>query len=362
MALIERLGLRPYALHLRRPWASARGVLDERRGWLVWVEAGGLIGYGDCAPLPEAGTESPAAALAMLEYWARACVGCDPERLLAEIDPPDETAQGDTPAAHYALACALADLLSQRQGLSLRYWLNPKAQAHVAVNAALGPVAQVKADQLAACIQRGLRVIKLKVGVAALDIELAALSRVRNAHPTDPSPQPPTRPLLRLDANGAWGFAQAQRFIEAVARLHLPIESLEEPLAEPDPIRLAELQSQAPFALALDESLSTRLASCDPRALGVRRLVLKPAAIGGLRRTLALARHAEGSGIEVVITSLIDSAAGLWPTAQLAGALASPLAHGLMTSDWLARDLGAPPVIQDGWLVLGERPGSGFTP
>ncbi|QIK39139.1 o-succinylbenzoate synthase [Caldichromatium japonicum] len=363
--MIERLELRPYALPLRRPWASAHGAIRLRRGLLVRVEAKGLIGYGDCAPLPEAGTEPLVAASAMLERWAHAFVGCDPEQLLTEIDPLDETAHAigctppkeRTPAAHYALACALADLLSQQRGICLRCWLNPAACARIAVNAALGPVAQVDAAQLADCIRRGLRVIKLKVGIAPLEDELAVLRALERAI----EPGLADRLVLRLDANGAWGLAQAHRFIEATARLRLPIESLEEPLADPDPLRLAELQSQAPFALALDESLIARFAGCDPRALGVRRLVLKPAAIGGLRRTLALARHTQGSSLEVVITSLIDSAAGLWPTAQLAGALANPLAHGLGTGAWLARDLGTPPLIQDGWMALGDRPGSGFS-
>ncbi len=376
MGLIERLGFKPYSLPLRRPWASAQGVLRERRGWLVWAEADGFIGYGDCAPLSEAGTEAADAAAAVLERLPRALAGCDLERLFAELDPLDlaesprplpvrvTRAEGQTPAAHYALACALADLLSQIQGISLRHLLNPAASARVAVNAMLGAAARIEAAELTACIQRGLRVIKLKVGVDPLKTELAALAAAGRALdspcPADRAGQ--TRPLLRLDANGAWGFEQARRLIEESVRLHLPIESLEEPLAEPDPVRLAELQSQAPFALALDESLNTHLRGLDPIQLGVRRLVLKPAVIGGLRQTLALAWHAQRAGLEVVLTSLIDSAAGLWPTAQLAGALANPLAHGLGTGEWLAWDLGVPPAIQAGWIGLPRQPGSGFRP
>jgi O-succinylbenzoate synthase len=60
--LIERVDLVPYRLPLARVWASARGNFRERRGWLVSVRCGDLRGYGDCAPLPEAGTETAEAA------------------------------------------------------------------------------------------------------------------------------------------------------------------------------------------------------------------------------------------------------------------------------------------------------------
>jgi L-alanine-DL-glutamate epimerase-like enolase superfamily enzyme len=159
---------------------------------------------------------------------------------------------------------------------------------------------------------QGFRVLKLKVGVETPMSELESLAALARHPSVD------TDVRLRLDANGAWSFDQARWLIERLARLRLPIESIEEPLAEPTPERLDELQALAPFPLALDESLPTRFAAVDPSQLGVRRLVLKPAALGGLHRTLALARRAQDASIEVVVTSLVESAAGLWPTAQLA--------------------------------------------
>jgi hypothetical protein len=64
----------------------------------------------------------------------------------------------------------------------------------------------------------------------------------------------------------------------------------------------------------------------------------------------------------VVLTSVIDSAAGLWATAQLAAACASPIPHGLATAEWLATDLGIAPQPQRGQLILPLTPGSGFSP
>lgn len=352
--MIERAGFRPYDLQLRHAWGSARGGFARRCGWLVWVEADGLIGYGDCAPLPAAGTESHEAAGAALERLVSRLPGQEIETLLVALDAESDTAA--TPAARFALDCALADLASRRRGLSLRHWLAPEAVDRLAVNAMLGTLGKVHGEALADSQAQGFRVLKLKVGVETPTSDLESLVALVQ------HPSVGTDVRLRLDANGAWSFDQARRFIERLIRNRLPIESIEEPLAEPTLERLAELQALAPFPLALDESLPTRFAALDPAQLGVRRLVLKPAALGGLNRTLTLARRAQEAGIEVVVTSLIESAAGLWPTAQLAGAIASPIAHGLATADWLTADLGQAPQPRSGWIELPDRPGSGFVP
>jgi len=352
--VIERAGIRPYDLPLRRAWGSARGGFARRRGWLVRVEANGLTGHGDCAPLPAAGTESHEAAGAALERLIARLPGQDVETCLAALDVDDTLAA--TPAVRFALECALADLAGQGSNLSLRHWLAPGAVDRIAVNTMLGTLATVRDADLTTVQAQGFRVFKLKVGVGTPASELESLTTLVRR------PRLPNGFSLRLDANGAWSFDRARRIIERLVRLQLPIESIEEPLEEPTPERLAELQALAPFPLALDESLPARFAALDPARLGVRRLVLKPAALGGLRRTLDLARRAQAAGSEVVVTSLVESAAGLWPTAQLAGAIASPIPQGLATADWLAADLGPAPYIHGGRLGLTDRPGSGFVP
>ncbi|ADC61572.1 o-succinylbenzoate synthase [Allochromatium vinosum] len=364
--MIEHAGFRPYELPLRHAWNSARGGFAQRCGWLVWVEADGLTGYGDCAPLPAAGTETHEAAGAALARLTASLPGQDVATGLAALDADGDTSE--TPAARFALECALTDLASRHQGLSLRDWLAPDSApiARISVNAMLGPLGTVRGEDLVTRHAQGFRVLKLKVGVETPASDLDALIALM---------RPPLVGAgldvgLRLDANGAWSFDQARRLIERLIQLRLPIESIEEPLTEPTPERLAALQALAPFPLALDESLparfathdTSRLAGTDPAQFGVRRLVLKPAALGGLRRTLELARRAQAAGIEVVVTSLVESAAGLWPTAQLAGAIASPIPQGLATADWLAADLGRAPRPCAGRLELPDRSGSGFVP
>jgi L-alanine-DL-glutamate epimerase-like enolase superfamily enzyme len=88
--------------------------------------------------------------------------------------------------------------------------------------------------------------------------------------------------------------------------------------------------------------------------------VIKPAVLGGVATTLGVAERLGCLGIEIVITGILDSAAGLWATTQVAAAVDSPLAHGLATGTWLAQDLGPPPAPRAGRLHLPDCPGSGF--
>lgn len=355
--MITAIALSPYRLPLRRPWCSARGAVGERLGWLVGCEADGLVGYGDCAPLPAAGTEDRAAAWGWLSAWRETALGRTPCAALMELEGTDGDGKGGAaPAARYAAECALADLAAQAAGVPLARWLAPgtelDAQPSVPVNAALGPLAEVTGAGLADCATEGYLVFKVKVGLAGLRSELRQIEDLASSLP------PGGR--LRLDANGAWTLAEAQR---AVAALNaLPIEALEEPLGDPAPANLGALQGLAGFPLALDESLTRPGTVWDLHDLPVRRLVLKPAGLGGLRRTLALAGTAARAGIEVVVTSLIESAAGLWPTVQLAAAIGSPIPQGLATAAWLARDLGGPPRPRAGRLEIPRVPGGGFRP
>ena len=89
---LEAIGIRPYALPLRQPWTSAHGTRTERRGWLLQVQAAGVRGYGDCAPLPEAGTEAEAVAEVALRLWQSRLPG---QSLAALLDPCRQSPYGE---------------------------------------------------------------------------------------------------------------------------------------------------------------------------------------------------------------------------------------------------------------------------
>jgi o-succinylbenzoate synthase len=346
---IETVLLHPYCLPLRRPWTTARGRMLVREGWLVVASCAGIRGYGDCAPLPEAGTEFPETAWHALRVWRDRLPGQSIPQALESLSGTS----GHAPAAAYSMECALLDLESRLQGLPLHGLLNREATNSVPVNGALGPLDTLAESDLRQAAADGFRVLKIKVGVRDPRVELQGLRTLANSLPVGLT--------LRLDSNGAWDLSTATRMIGDLAGL--PIECIEEPLTVPDPEALAGLQSCAGFPLALDESLPRLLADgLDLARFPVRRAVLKPAVIGGLGCTLDLAHRLRRAGIQTVVTSLVESAAGLWPTAQLAAAIGGRIPQGLATASWLTEDVGAPPLPLGGSLRLPDRPGSGFEP
>ena len=338
-----------YRLPLRQSWVSARGGFAVREGWLVrLVTDAGLFGYGDCAPLPQAGTESMDSAVACLSDWAAILPGLSLEVALGRITADAAGA----PAACCGLETALLDLLAQQAGLPLARWLNPSSSAAVKVNAALGGLDGQMVERALAAVAEGYSVLKLKVGLAAGHEEIPLLHDLVRCLPADI--------VLRLDANCAWSVREAEYFLDALTGL--PVESVEDPLVNPDMAGWSRLQAKVLFPLAADESLRIMGTAAVFDQSPVRRVVLKPMVLGGLSAALALARRAREVGVGCVVTTTVDSAVGVAAALNLAAAVANDLAHGLATSAWLERDVGNFPRPAGGELRLVDCPGLGCIP
>jgi o-succinylbenzoate synthase len=336
-------------LPLRQPWPSARGGFVVREGWLIrLMNDAGLAGYGDCAPLPQAGTEGMETAAAFLSSWADALPGLSPEAALGGI----AASASVTPAACCGLETALLDLLAQQAGLPLARWLNPRSYAVVKVNAALGGLDGQTVERALDSVAEGYSVLKLKVGMAPGNEEIPLLHELAGCLPAGVS--------LRLDANRAWNEKEAADFLGALTGL--PVESVEDPLANPDRAGWLRLQAELIFPLAADESLRIMGMDAVFDQPPVRRVVLKPMVLGGLAPALALARRAREKGVECVVTTTVDSAVGVTAALHLAAAVANDLAHGLATSAWLLRDVGVAPLVARGVLQVRGDPGLGCCP
>jgi len=340
-----RIQHHPYVLPLTSAWPGMRnGRLKERRGWIVTLEGEDSHGLGDCAPFSSAGTESLLQAQSFLQQlcsrsWSK-------EALLAEL----ARQRCNYPAGCCAVETALLDIHGRNKGVPLRILLNSAARSRIQVNAMAGSICQ---QDIRTAQTQGFSVIKLKAGLQEPQQEISCLLQLSSTLAEN------TR--LRLDANGSWNLDQARYFLDAVAEL--PIESIEEPLREPSLEAFARLQSHTPITLALDESLAKMSIKKVLGTACIRRLILKPGVHGGLQYSYALAEQATAAGMEVVITSLVDSAVGIQVSSQLAAAvdvLAPGLAHGLATSSWLGKDVAKPPAIKAGCITLNNSPGLGI--
>jgi o-succinylbenzoate synthase len=339
--------IEPYRLPLRAPWRSARGDREVRDGWLLRARTDHLEGFGDCAPLPAAGTEQPAEALAWLQRLRDEARGQPVATCLKRLD-----SLPCPPAARCAVETALLDLMARAGRLPLARLLDPDAVSAVAANASVGAADGGLIARCNAALDQGFRVLKVKAGMLPVAEELSFVRGVAALLPPGAT--------LRLDPNRAWSEADARMALAALAEL--PVDSVEEPLARPSLAALAALQREVPFAIAIDESRNElgleRILAERP----VRRLVLKPMLLGGPRATLDAARRARAAGLEWVITTTVDSAVGCWASVHVAAALPGGCAHGLATSEWMAQDVAAPPRPAAGRIALPDAPGLGLGP
>ena len=347
----------PQRYPLHRPFRSSGWEIAVRDVLLLRLDdEAGHTGWGEAAPLPLFGTESLDQSWAMLREISEAesMRRIDARGQLEDIDAIFP-ALAAAPTARFALESALLDMRARQQDVSLAQLLGEASPRNrIPVNAVAGGGSPAEAAAAASAASRqGYRCIKMKVGAADPDEDAARLRALRLAVPAEMS--------VRLDANGAWYFNTA----EHAMRLFAPygIEYIEQPVAAEDVDELTALTGLGIIPVAADEA-AQRLD--DARLLlqrrGVDVLVIKPMAAGGLRSVRELACQAQAMGVDVVLTSFIDSAVGRNAVAQLCASLPFPLRHqGLSTGSLFALDSGRDTVVE-GELRLAGGAGTGMQP
>ena len=353
-----RVAVARYRRGIRRPLATARGVVVEREGLILSLtDPQGRIGRGEAAPISWIDGEpldDVAYDLARLGDTLEL-----PERVLDGEDTRRSTwhheiGRGLRPSARAALDAASLDLAARRAGISAAKRLGAGREVPVPVNAMVVEArSEEVADAVRARIERGYHVVKLKVGAGQprLDIERVGAARAALRGGA----------TLRLDANAAWSFDVAREVLAAIGPTS--VDYVEEPLANPTAEALARLGAEVGVVLAVDESFD-RLGGVE--GLATSRccdvVVLKPARVGGPTRTVVIARRLVESGLRVVLTDAIETAVGRAAVVHAAAALATTgvsEAIGLGGLELLAPDAGADVSddIVDVTACLAEGPG-----
>jgi o-succinylbenzoate synthase len=380
---LRRAGVRPFELPLGSPLATAHGEIAGRVGRLVVLEdTSGLRGLGEATPLPDFGTEDLSSCDRILSRALHDLASHPTRDVEAQLHSVARIAR-DAPCARAALELALCDLASQHQKKTLAQWIGdqaelegaesaeeldteerePEAQevsegaetSEIAIQALVGggsPRAVEAATRRAA--EEGFDAFKLKLAVSSrersVDRDLDRVAALRSAAGPDAR--------LRLDANEAWDFAQAQAALERLAGFE--IDFIEQPVSRTDFDGLVGLDRESPIRVAADEALQGEGFRRCLAAGGPSVFVVKPAALGGVRASMGLAREARSRGIRVVWSSLIEGAVGRAGAMHLAAALGQKgEVHGLGTGRLLARDFFAESPAAPGHLGLERAAGIG---
>jgi o-succinylbenzoate synthase len=313
-----RLRMHKYTLPLVCPLNLAGEVMHERTGWLVaCTGADGQTGWGDIAPLR--GVSAPEE-LELLASWSG-------ERVEAGMI---------SPAVRCGLDMALFNLGDTDLMPRPLRALQPRAGG-VPLSALLIGTPEEMLRQLQAAIREGYSTIKIKVGRRAVEEEIQLLHAI-NAHASDTV-------RFRLDANRSWSPEDADRYLSVLTEMN--VEYVEEPFPEPRASLAWSRGTGVP--VALDESLRRIGVEDLADYAGLRAVILKPTALGGLCQAVELAEAAAKIEAYPVVSAMLESGVGTLTLARFAASIGdADVAAGLDTYRWLAADVIEPrPVWQE---------------
>jgi o-succinylbenzoate synthase len=337
----------PFRIPFVRPLAIGGINVEARTGVLIRLHGDdGRVGLGEAAPHPLAGEA------VLRELMQSVAAAQEALRLPGpiELDAVLHRLEAvPSPALRAGLEMACWDLAAQSAGVRLAEMLAPTVKQHVPVNAIIDVPDHADAANAAhEFVAQGFRCLKLKVG-RGVEEDVARLAAVRAAV------GPQVR--LRIDANGMWSLDEALRFLPQLAAYDL--EYIEQPVA--GVADLAQLRRAIDVPIAADECVTDagvvqQLAAM--RAADV--IVVKPALLG-LRAAIAVVRAAQACGMNVVVTSALDTSIGIAAALHLAATLPDPvLPCGLATASLLAGDLARDSLTpRGGWLEVPRGPGLG---
>jgi L-alanine-DL-glutamate epimerase-like enolase superfamily enzyme len=328
--------------HFKTPLHTAHGVLSSRELIEVTLEdSDGLIGCGEAAPLQPYDGVSIERALEALEAH-RAVLAKVPRRRAGRTTLDRCRDADELPQALAAIDMALWDIAGKRAQRPICALLSDTPAAAVTVNASVASRTPEQAAAAAAvAVAAGYTAVKLKVGMPDDEARVAAVRAAIG---------PET--LLRLDANGAWSPALAERMAEALS-IH-GLELIEEPVSGLAATRA--LRERVAVRIAIDETaaiagaLSARVADA---------VCLKISRCGGIGGLLAAAALVRASGADVYLASTYDGPRGIAAALHAAAALAPLPACGLATLELFTHSPRSLRVV-GGSIAVPHGPGLGF--
>ncbi|MFC6590968.1 dipeptide epimerase [Deinococcus lacus] len=309
-------------LQTRRPFGIARWTAPSYPRTIVTLRRG-AVGRGEAAPNAFYG-ETGATVQAVLPLLSD-----------LDLDPWDwdglhRSLEARMPGFHPSVKCALEMAFVEHCAVSagLPVWrllgLSALELPQSSYTVSLGDNMAQDAQDAAA---RGYQILKLKLGQGEAR-DRANLAAVRHAAPDV---------TLRVDANAAWGRAEARRMLPLLEEAG--VELLEQPLAAGDLEGHAELRRLTAVPLVADESLHA-VQDIPALAGAFDGVNLKLAKLGGPLQALRAARLARAHRLQLMMGCMVETSLGIAAAAHLAG-----------LCDWA--DL-------DGALLLSDDPFTGL--
>ncbi len=339
-----------YQLPFRQPFKTSKGTFENRNGLIITFSDERITAFGEIAPLPGFSKFTLKDIIPVLQInrsvIQQALLYNDFEQLASVLYQVH-----NIPSFKFGLDTLFHDYQAKTKEQPLAHLIFDKPASSIKTNATLGlgSIEELK-KQTEKLIAQGFTTLKVKVGYD-FETELNSIKTLRDAYPDL---------KIRMDANQAWNFKTAQKNLKQLEKLD--IEYCEEPLSKDHISQLNQLKEQVNIPIAADESFRNKK---DAQELiqqnAVDILILKPMMLGSFSEINATMELANSHGIDVVLTTSLESIIGRTVTGALTmGWGTKKYAHGLSTGSLLQQDLAERNEIISGNYQLPELPGLGI--
>lgn len=344
----------PVAVPVRTPLRMAGAVVARRTCIIVRLHTDeGVSGVGEGVVAPYFSGETLGSAVHVVrQLYAPLLRGADPFDVHALGSQLDRIVHANS-ATRSAVDIALHDLIGRALDVPLYRLLGGRVRDHVLT---IFHVSNYDPDRDAAeaadAVAEGFRLVKVKVGSADVDRDIAGVHAVRAAVGDDVAILP--------DANQGWDSHTAIRFAHGVEAVRPAL--IEQPVRRDDIAGMAAVSRSTPLVIAADEGVFTArdlYAHLRAEAVGgVVTKLIKAGSIAGVRQLTDVARAA-GIGVHFAgmagETSIAAAAA-----VHVATSLPELRHHSGISPHYLADDVVTHPLRPvDGALAAPEGAGLG---
>ena len=304
-----------YLLKFKRPSGTSRGVLYEKETFILEISDDKKKGVGECAIFRGLSFDDRPDYEEKLK-WLCENIQTDSEFLKEELK--------EFPSIWFGYEQALLNL---KHGENLYFPSDfTERESSMMINGLIwmGDVGYME-EQIHEKLDQGFHCIKLKIGVDWKS-EHDILQTLRQKFSKD-------QLELRVDANGGFSKEEAKIVLQQLANLN--IHSIEQPIKAGNWNDMAELCSETPIPIALDEELIGITNFNEKRQLlqtiKPQYIILKPSLVGGFSGSDEWISLAEQKNIDWWITSALESNIGLNAIAQYTFTKNSVMPQGLGT-------------------------------
>jgi o-succinylbenzoate synthase len=301
MLVVDRIVMRELRLALKEPFRISSGIVSERRIFLLELhDADGVSTWAECVAgeLPNYSPETIDTAWYAIEQWVA------PRVLGARFDGPESVhsaLQRDFRGHQMAKAAVEMGcwaLAATAEGVPLAERLGgTRTRVPTGISLGIQKDPEGLVERAKAAFAQGYRKIKLKIAPGT-DIEF--VRAVRQALGGEVH--------IMADANSAYRLEDAKHLAQLDA---FNLIMIEQPLAQDDLVRHAQLQLQLKTPICLDESITSVERAEDMITLGSGRIVnIKPGRVGGYSVSRGIHNVCEQHGFPVWCGGMLESGVG----------------------------------------------------